>query len=775
MLTACSSENDVLQSATQPQTTVQEQAVGFDVYTPAATSVTRAGLEGTMTTGRLQRSEYEGGGFGVYGFLVQDTEDDDASTTYADWTTNFTTPKAPNFMVNEKLLWNATNQGWYYNPLKYWPNETNNDSQNTNAEMLGDKTNYHLDRLTFFAYAPYVSNGRKPFDDVTGITYITDNKGNLNSSDGVYSTTKFFEPTIGYKAALDDPNKSVDLLWGVAPSGGLEYTAVNGKTVNVKEGMPLMDMTKPNVNTNMKFLFQHALARIGVTAVAAIDQVGAGGTLDPNTKITIEKITLTGYFGEQGFLNLNNTPRGASVANWVNANKIDLASATFETGGAKDLKKTTLTLQANHTTPDNGTIATHLQFVGDAPVATTDPASATPVEQVDRVGVTTVRQNVIQPAAIDNTPGANRNWYTTKTPKTDTELPYSETTPYYLDADCSTPATVTMPASYTVDSKGVITETTEVSDFAYPKVLKNYAKSAGWTEVTALDVTTNKYDKEKAYTLYRKKVGTLAVGDFVENGNGYTQVTSSNISEFPSKQPYTKYKAKGTAGSPAPAENDYVLVGDTWTLVTSENATSFASYVAYSEYTSYIPKDGKPREGDKVVTDGLYFLPLTAENKDEYKGVQLYDYDSTEKTYTPLAQGTVPDGTEYVAYGELQKVVPYYAKDVTYYKRDANYFMVVPTNNFVNVNPSLEINEEKLRTVRVMIEYYITTEDSKLNAGRAQTKNVIEKDVVFPSIANGKSYNLNLVLGLTSVKFEAEVDDWKVINVQGDLPQNTAE
>ena len=28
------------------------------------------------------------------------------------------------------------------------------------------------------------------------------------------------------------------------------------------------------------------------------------------------------------------------------------------------------------------------------------------------------------------------------------------------------------------------------------------------------------------------------------------------------------------------------------------------------------------------------------------------------------------------------------------------------------------------------------------------------------------AFNLNLVLGLTSVKMEAEVDDWKVINVQ---------
>jgi hypothetical protein len=102
--------------------------------------------------------------------------------------------------------------------------------------------------------------------------------------------------------------------------------------------------------------------------------------------------------------------------------------------------------------------------------------------------------------------------------------------------------------------------------------------------------------------------------------------------------------------------------------------------------------------------------------------------------------------------------------------------MVVPTNNVSIIRTLADpADEVKLRTVRVKIEYYITTEDSKLGAGRAQTKNVIEKDVVFPSLANGKSYNPNLILGLTSVKMEAEVDDWKVINVQADLPQNTAE
>ena len=80
MLTACSSEDDILQ--TGPEKKAAPQEVGFDVYTPAATNVTRAGLEGTMTTSRLQRSEYDGGGFGVYAYLVEDAINGADATNY---------------------------------------------------------------------------------------------------------------------------------------------------------------------------------------------------------------------------------------------------------------------------------------------------------------------------------------------------------------------------------------------------------------------------------------------------------------------------------------------------------------------------------------------------------------------------------------------------------------------------------------------------------------------------------------------------------------------
>ncbi len=694
-LTACTSEEDIALTG-QDQQNAAPQEVGFDVYTQEATNATRAGLEGTMTTSRMQRSEYEGGGFGVYAFQTQDavaTAGDVATsqaTAYA--STAVGTANVPNFMLNEKLLWNATNQGWYYNPLKYWPNETDNDSQDSEAEMLGNGTDNHTDRLTFFAYAPYVKQGVAAI----GITYLTNKAGYLDL-DPTTTTSSFIattDPTIGYKAALEDPNKAVDLLWGVAPAGGLTYTAVNGRTVNVNEGMPLIDMTKPNVNTNMKFLFQHALARIGVTAVAAIDQVGAGGTLDPNTKITIEKITLTGYFGETGFLNLNNTSRSAGVANWIWANGINLSSATFpgETPAATDLKKTTLTLVANHADPidgQKGTIATHLQFVG-TPTAQ-NAAPGTPLAQTNRSGVTTVRQNVIQPALIDNDPGDNRNWYTGKEYASG-ELLYSETTPYYTNDACTTLATA---------------------------------------KITGMKAVTKASD------------------------GSYTYVTSDINISYPMDLKYYDINK--------------------WVTITADNKTKYKDYVAY-DGTTKAPTGEAPVEGNVVLERGIGAVQITASNISSYEGYQGYKLNTN--TLKPMDEGQGLTAGDYVIVGTLEKTAPAFewtGAKKTFYKRDANYFMVIPTNNFVNVNSGLSANEEKLRTVRVMIEYYITTEDGKLNAGRAQTKNVITKDVVFPSLANGKSYNLNLVLGLTSVKMEAEVDDWKVINVQGDLPQNTAE
>ena len=661
MLTACSSENDVLQNAAQPQQTVVDRAVGFDVYTPSATNVTRAGLVGTMTTNRMQLSEAKGGGFGVYAFLTEDTDGDATATAYTPGTGS--AAHVPNFMVNEKLLWNNTNLGWYYNPLKYWPNETNKDSQTTPAYMENDNQttppaydNMHLDRLTFFAYAPYV-----PGDDGsgTGITYITDKAGELGPGP-TKATPK--DPTVSYKLTTSDadvnPDEGVDLLWGVAPAGGLSYTAVNGTTVTVDEGKPLIDMTKPDVNTSMKFLFNHALARFGFTVVAAVDQVSPGGELDPNTKITINKLKITGPFGTYGNLNLNNGTH-ANVANWTQIKAEPITSTSTNTGADAEL-----ILQGQYKADGSGdyvedestdddraknAIAPHLRWTKNHPSSLAEQTV---------VGVTTAKQDLLRPST---------KWFNklASTPAYNPGKKYVDENGAEIHASYSFDATSQL---YTVDGTGVYTQKASGAAETSP------AYPAGYP--------TNTY-----YVL-------TETGEYIDG----TGVVAPNLPAG------TKFYTRTGAGTPA---------------------------------SPYVYANATPSWGS-----------------------------STTHYYT--VEGRKASCAD----------IPFAYAAGTFYEAERNYIYVVPTNNLLALNSGIsagDANDLALRTIEVQIEYYITTEDSKLADLRAQTKNVITKKVVLPSLANGKSYNLNMVLGLTSVKIEAEVDDWKVVNSQIDLPQNTAE
>ena len=321
MLTACSSENDVVQNAPQTQENVAK-ALDFDVYMPEA--VTRAGLpEGVMTTDKLKTP---GKGFGVFAFYH------DAATYPAN-----NTSLKPNFMFNEQIHWAS---GWTYSPLKYWPNETIQDSQSSNATTPGtytDAENYTCDRLSFFAYAPYVNlttNGADAMNIDRGTpTTIDAYIGSPAETSGILSISKDDrqgDPLVEWKYTADLDN-NVDLLWGVAPAG-MAYQSVNPDIyINKTVGKPLTDMVKPDKDQKMKFLFQHALSRIGLSVVSAIDQIAAGD--DGNkfnkeqTRVLIDEVTIWGDFGLQGVLNLNNPT--ANVANWIDAS---VAKSTSDAG-----------------------------------------------------------------------------------------------------------------------------------------------------------------------------------------------------------------------------------------------------------------------------------------------------------------------------------------------------------------------------------------------------------------------------------------------------------
>jgi hypothetical protein len=283
VLTACSNDSDVaVNDASQ-----QANAVLFDTYTSSAT---RAGDAGVQTTATLQTADK---GFGVFAQYSNDG-------VYAAAT-------GSNFMWNQHVSYDAG--AWKYSPLKYWPNETTQDSQGTPA------TSAQTDKLSFFAYAPYVSAG----SGTTGITAISANN---------YAG----DPTITY-AVAQQPENSVDLLWGVAPAGDLSYTAVNGDPISVTSGMPLINLVKPDKDQKIKFLFKHALSRIGLKVVGAFDQIAAGGNKDANTKITVKQVDIFGtdQLGISGDLNLKN--ESAGVAKWTNVTKATGSDPVFSISG----------------------------------------------------------------------------------------------------------------------------------------------------------------------------------------------------------------------------------------------------------------------------------------------------------------------------------------------------------------------------------------------------------------------------------------------------------
>ena len=256
-LVAGCSKNEVYQ-----QTTL-ETPVSFGVYIP---NMTKAGAAGTITVdGAGSTTSLQTEGFGVF-------------ATYSDGA-DYSATIGPNFMYNTKV----SGSQWTYSPIKYWPNETIDDNNSAIAPANADK-------LSFFAYAPWVTAG----SGTDGITALSANS----------ATT---DPKVTY-AVSTDPSQAVDLLWAVAPAGGVSYTDVHNATVSVTAGMPLKNLTKPNTTYRIPFHFRHATSRLGLKIVGAFDQVAAGGTLDAATKVTVEQVRIVDLpVKTSGVLNLNNT------------------------------------------------------------------------------------------------------------------------------------------------------------------------------------------------------------------------------------------------------------------------------------------------------------------------------------------------------------------------------------------------------------------------------------------------------------------------------------
>lgn len=111
-----------------PQQSQGNNAIEFSTYLGRNAQ----GSRGTETsTTSIQNS-----GFGVLAYYTENA--------------NFSADtNKPNFMWNQKVTYDKTNTNWEYTPVKYWPTK------------VGDK-------VSFFAYAPYVENGKNTVIELSG-------------------------------------------------------------------------------------------------------------------------------------------------------------------------------------------------------------------------------------------------------------------------------------------------------------------------------------------------------------------------------------------------------------------------------------------------------------------------------------------------------------------------------------------------------------------------------------------------------------------------------
>lgn len=180
-MTGCS--NDEINA---PQQSQGNNAIEFSTYLGRNAQ----GSRGTETNDASIKS-VKNGGFGVFAYYTEKTD--------------FANTNKPNFMWNQKVTHNGTN--WEYTPVKYWPTK------------VGDK-------VSFFAYAPYVKSGN--------------DKGIVLSSNSVAGA-----PTATITLP-DDPSQTIDFVAAVQMN----------KTHDNSE----------SANNDVSFILKHEMTRVKVQA-----------------------------------------------------------------------------------------------------------------------------------------------------------------------------------------------------------------------------------------------------------------------------------------------------------------------------------------------------------------------------------------------------------------------------------------------------------------------------------------------------------------------------
>ena len=226
-------------------------------------------------------------GFGVFSYFT-------GASDLAAWKTANPTAKNPNFMYNQKLEYysadkdattmngySGTGEYWTYDPVKYWPNGIDLDNASTPSNTA---TQEQAGMLSFFAFAPYTAvtdtyDGTVPSEVSTYDAGVTEaNTKKNNGPRGVVAITANNSQSdvwVKYLMPEADANTAVDLLWGVRGketyketdgSDNTDAAWANGDKYNVNLTKQIVKETSAE---RVKFLFKHALAKVGGQTVAS--------------------------------------------------------------------------------------------------------------------------------------------------------------------------------------------------------------------------------------------------------------------------------------------------------------------------------------------------------------------------------------------------------------------------------------------------------------------------------------------------------------------------
>lgn len=252
-MTGCS--NDEINA---PQQSQGNNAIEFSTYLGRNAQ----GSRGTETsTTSIQTS-----GFGVLAYY---TEQD-----------NFADTNKPNFMWNQKVTY--SNSAWSYTPVKYWPTKVK-------------------DKVSFFAYAPYVADG--------------------NANNIVLSGKSAIGTPTATITLPDDPSQTIDFVAAVQMN----------KTYN--------DSAK--ANNNVRFTLLHEMTRVKVQA--KLDKSVYSDTDDKHkTFVVIKNVTFNdkGQFYKSGKYTFSTTD--GERGTWTTTANASTSTYTLDLNGVLNTKLITV-------------------------------------------------------------------------------------------------------------------------------------------------------------------------------------------------------------------------------------------------------------------------------------------------------------------------------------------------------------------------------------------------------------------------------------------------